>query len=299
MELPLVSVTCNTFNHENFIHKAIGGFLLQQTTFPVEIIIHDDASTDKTTEIIEEYAKKYPEFIFPILQKENQFSKGIKISATYVFPNARGKYIALCEGDDYWTDPLKLQKQVDFLEANKDFAICHHNMQVIYEENTTEPHLSNPPDQKEVTTIEDLAHGNYIYTASCVFRNGLIGEFPGWYSKCPIGDYPLHMLNARSGKIRYLPDIMGVYRVHLGGIWENKDMVYRMSKWVELMDRMKDQFSPEINKTLIEVQNRISEQLMMNFKDDPEKYRYFADKLIENDPVLFAKLIDEKNTNNC
>jgi glycosyltransferase involved in cell wall biosynthesis len=279
----------------NFIRDAIEGFLMQKTTFPIEIIIHDDASTDKTAEIVEEYAKKHPELITAILQKENQYSKGIKVSATYVWPKARGKYIALCEGDDYWTDPLKLQKQVDFLEANSDFAICHHNMQVIYEENTKESHLSNPLNQKEVTTIEDLARGNYIYSASCVFRNGLIREFPEWYSKCPIGDYPLHMLNARFGKIRYIPDVMGIYRVHKGGIWEQKDIIYRTAKWVELIDQMKNQFAPEINKILIETQNRNSEYLMANFKEQPEKCRYYSYKLIENDPGYLANLFNEKN----
>lgn len=293
--VPLVSVSVTTYQHENFISQCLDGILMQKTTFPIEIIIHDDASTDQTAEIVEEYAKKHPELIIAILQKENQYSKGIKVSATYVWPKARGKYIALCEGDDYWTDPLKLQKQVDFLESNADFAICHHNMQVIYEENTKESHLSNLPDQKEVTTIEDLAHGNYIYTASCVFRNGLIREFPEWYSKCPIGDYPLHMLNAKFGKIRFIPDVMGIYRVHKEGMWGHKDIIYRLGKWVDLIDHMKNQFSPEINKILIETQSRNSEYLMTNFKEQPVKCKYYSSKLIENDPVYLANLLNEKN----
>ncbi len=112
---PLVSICCITYNHEDFIRDAIEGFLMQKTSFPIEIIIHDDASTDNTANIIEEYANKYPDLFVTILQSENQWSKGGgSIYARFVYPRARGKYIALCEGDDYWTDPLKLQKQVDF-----------------------------------------------------------------------------------------------------------------------------------------------------------------------------------------
>ncbi len=125
---PLVSICCITYNHESYIRDAIEGFLMQKTTFPFEIIIHDDASTDDTAKIIQEYANQYPELFVTILQKENQWSKGIRPSPTYVWPRARGKYIALCEGDDYWTDPYKLQKQVDFMKENPDCSLCFHNV---------------------------------------------------------------------------------------------------------------------------------------------------------------------------
>ena len=104
---PLLSICCVTYNHESFISQCLDGFLMQQTDFPFEILIHDDASADGTANIIMEYEAKYPDLIKPIYQTENQFSKGIKISVTFNFPRAKGKYIALCEGDDYWTDPLK------------------------------------------------------------------------------------------------------------------------------------------------------------------------------------------------
>ncbi|MDZ7740334.1 MAG: glycosyltransferase [Bacteroidota bacterium] len=227
---PMVSICCSTFNHENFIGEALDGFLMQKCDFPVEILIHEDCSTDNTAVIIKEYQQKFSDIIKPKFQKENQYSKGVKPISQLLLPRSQGKYIALCEGDDYWTDPYKLQNQVDFLEANEDFAICHHNMQVIYEENNNKPHLSNPPDGEKFTTIETLAHGNYIYTASCVFRDGLFGEFPNWFAKCPIGDYPLHMLNAQFGKIRYFPEIMGVYRVHNGGVWEYIKILFTEKK---------------------------------------------------------------------
>ncbi|HPW37667.1 MAG TPA: glycosyltransferase, partial [Syntrophorhabdus sp.] len=131
---PFVSIGCTTFNHGKYIRECIEGFLLQKTDFPIEIIIHDDASTDNTPQIIDEYAKRYSGLIVPILQTENQYSKGINPFISFVFPRARGKYIALCEGDDYWADPLKLQKQVDFLEANPDYVISYHNAMIVDED---------------------------------------------------------------------------------------------------------------------------------------------------------------------
>lgn len=123
---PLISIACITYNHEKYIRRCIEGFLNQKTSFEIEIIIHDDASTDNTANIVKEYADKYPNLILTILQTENKFSEGIKIWPTFVYPRARGKYIAFCEGDDYWTDPLKLQKQSDFLEANPEYSLCSH-----------------------------------------------------------------------------------------------------------------------------------------------------------------------------
>ena len=263
---------------------------MQQTTFKVEILIQDDASADKTAAIVREYEKKFPQLIKTTCQTENQFFKKPKTSE-YIKPPARkGKYIALCEGDDYWTDPLKLQKQVSFLEANPDFAICHHNMQVVYVEITKESHLSNSAGQKEVTTIADLAEGNYIFTASAISRYGLFGDYPEWLSKCQVGDYPTHMLNAQFGKIKYISDVMGVYRVHKEGYWEHKDEIYRRSIWIDLIDQMKDQFTPEINKILRKAQNTHAEYMMLNMIDQPERCKFFTAKLLENNPLYVANL---------
>lgn len=127
MEAPLVSICCLTYNHAPFIRKCLDGFLMQQTDFPIEILIHDDCSTDGTDDIIREYTAKYPDVIFPLYEEENQYSMGgAGKMDLYNYTRARGKYIAYCEGDDYWTDPLKLQKQVDFMEANPDYSVCWH-----------------------------------------------------------------------------------------------------------------------------------------------------------------------------
>ena len=129
----LVTVICLTYNHEKYIRECIDGFVMQKTNFAYEVIIHDDASTDNTAEIIKEYQQKYPDIIIPILQTENQYSKKVPIGKTFIYPRAKGKYIALCEGDDYWIDPYKLQKQVDFLEDNPDYVLSHTSFQYLIE----------------------------------------------------------------------------------------------------------------------------------------------------------------------
>ena len=130
-----VSISCLAYNHEPYISKCLDGFIMQKTDFPFEVLIHDDASTDRTADIIREYEAKYPDIIKPIYQTENKYSKGIGITKTYQFPRAKGKYIAMCEGDDYWTDPLKLQKQVDFLEKNEEYSACFHDIEIVNKDN--------------------------------------------------------------------------------------------------------------------------------------------------------------------
>ena len=120
----MVSICCATYNHAPCIRQCLEGFVMQRTNFKFEVLIHDDASTDGTADIIREYEAKYPSIIKPIYQTENQYSKGMSISATFNWPRAKGKYIAQCEGDDYWIDPLKLQKQVDLLESNINCSLC-------------------------------------------------------------------------------------------------------------------------------------------------------------------------------
>jgi glycosyltransferase involved in cell wall biosynthesis len=217
--LPFVSICCITYNHEKFIKDALDGFLMQQINFPIEILIHDDASTDETANIIKDYENKYPDIIRPIYQRENQYSKGIKPNVSFNFPRTQGKYIALCEGDDYWTDPLKLQKQVDFLEANPDFAICFHNAVVINENFPEKNRLNNDDSTPEISTLDDLLKGvNYITTASVVIRTNLIQKLPDWFTSLPFGDYALYLIAAHHSKIRYINEIMSVYRIHQGGI---------------------------------------------------------------------------------
>ncbi|MEX2428340.1 MAG: glycosyltransferase [Bacteroidales bacterium] len=234
---PILTISCITYNHKNYIRQAIIGFLSQKTNFPFEIIIHDDSSNDGTIAIIKEFQTKYPDKIFPILQEENQFSKGEGgISTRFVWPKARGKYIALCEGDDYWIDPFKIQKQVDFLEKNKDFSICFHSVKIEKDGKLREDDITR--DVPDSTDIYELAKGNFIHTPSIVFRKELLKAYPENFIKSQVGDYPLLMYLAQFGKIKKLEINAAVYRLHSNSMWnsiEKRTRRGRIIKYLELL----------------------------------------------------------------
>ena len=211
----LVSISCATYNHEPYIRQCLDGFVMQKTNFEFEILIHDDASTDGTTTIIREYVDKYPNLIKPIFQTENQYSKGVSISQTYNWPRARGKYIALCEGDDYWTDPYKLQKQVDFLEANPEYSMCYTN---ILRYNQKKDFFDDwILSDENVITIDDLMLYNRVHTLTVLCRKDLLLRYNQEISfllpKSPMGDYPMWLWMSLQGPIYHFQEKMGVYRV--------------------------------------------------------------------------------------
>lgn len=217
----MVSICCLVYNHEPYLRECFDGFLMQKTTFPIEILVHDDASTDHSADIIREYTAKYPGIFKPIYQMENQYSKGVPISATYQFPRAKGKYIALCEGDDYWTDPFKLQKQVEFLEANSEFSLCFHNVKIWKQKEGMLVDDFITRDVPSETDIYELAKGNFIHTPSVVFRkNQEVLDIFKKMTNITVGDFPLWLLNAQYGKIYKYTDCMAVYR-YGSGIWSS------------------------------------------------------------------------------
>ena len=226
---PLLSIVNNTYNHEDFIAAAIEGFLMQKTTFKVEILIHDDASTDKTVEILREYEKKYPELILPIYQTINQYSQGINPSKTFQYPRVKGKYIALCEGDDYWTDPLKLQRQVDFLEANKEYVAVAENG-IWKDLITNKERLFNENNEHDVT-IEEMIIKRRFPTASVVFRKYAIKNYSNEvkYSY----DTMLWCYLASKGKFRYKTNVSSVYNRGMQGVVQSTEML----KWAGIVEK--------------------------------------------------------------
>jgi glycosyltransferase involved in cell wall biosynthesis len=217
---PLVSIFCITYNHALFIKDAIDGFLNQRTTFPVEILIHDDASTDKTAEIIREYEKKFPKLIRPFYQKVNQFSQGVDPFKEILIPCALGKYIALCEGDDYWTDPLKLQKQMDIFYKHPDTVLCGARA-LTWSEKRKEFTQVTPSLDKEIvcmTPRQFFYLGDWVKNCTRVVPKELFASVPVEYFR----DYKLvHYLLAKnpSGFFRCLDEVVAVYREHAGGIF--------------------------------------------------------------------------------
>lgn len=229
------------------------GFVMQQTSFPFEIIIHDDASTDGSAKIISEYADKYPDLFVPILQKENQYSKGVKIGITFMYPIAKGKYIAECEGDDYWTDPLKLQKQVDFLEANPEYSMCFHKSKILKE---IEGDCALRVDMIETRdyTGNELVNHWIVPTASIVFRKECLTYSITNREKLINGDLPLVLSCCAIGKVRGFSDCMSVYRIQSNGLTYDKTKRKEIYKRFPMHYKtIKDNF-PIIDKSIL---NRI------------------------------------------
>lgn len=208
---PIVSVICCTYNHESYIRQCLEGFVKQKTNFAFEVLVHDDASTDKTADIIKEYETKYPDMIKPIYQVENQYSKGVGINSVFNYPRAKGKYIALCEGDDYWTDPLKLQRQVDFLDNNIDYGLCYSKA-ISYDENSKLYLKELGHDAKD---LKDLILKNKIVTLTVMFRVEARQGYEEFIEgqQWQMGDKPLWCYIALKYKIHFEDKIVGVYRI--------------------------------------------------------------------------------------
>lgn len=219
----IVSVCCITYNHEKYVRQCLEGFVMQKTNFPFEVIIHDDASTDNTQTIIKEYVAKYPTIIKPILQTENQYSRGLRrILATHCFPRANGKYIAICESDDYWTDPNKLQKQVDFMELHPDCTMCFHNAVVKNELKKKVVELYKIEDREYLS--HELFSNWIVPTASMILRKSLLASPILLNPMILNGDIIYVLLAADKGKVFGLSETMSVYRAHEAGVTWNATM---------------------------------------------------------------------------
>lgn len=214
--VPVVSVVFITYNHEPYIAQALESLLMQKTTFPVEILIGEDCSTDRSREICKSYAEKYPETVRLVISDEN-VGPGRNFLRT--LHSAIGTYVAYCDGDDYWTDFDKLQKQVDFLESHPGCAICFHAIEVVDAAASSTVEIYRPFKDRAVLTLSELLLGNFIPNCSTMFRRGLFSKFPDWYLKLPQGDWSLSVLNAQYGDIGYLDQLMAVHRRHQGGGW--------------------------------------------------------------------------------
>ncbi|ANU22548.1 glycosyltransferase family 2 protein [Planococcus donghaensis] len=216
----MVSIECNAYNHENFIAEALDSMLMQKTDFAYEILIHDDASTDRTADIIRSYEQKYPDIVKPIYQTENQYSQDIPFE---VFNSERGlgKYIAVCEGDDYWTDPEKLQRQVDYMEAHPECSMCVHAAEKVSAVTKKRVATVRPSHRDRIFSVEEVIEGGgeLFATNSIMYSREKIPGMPDFYLNATIGDYPMVILGALSGTIYYMDRNMAAYRVEVKGSW--------------------------------------------------------------------------------
>lgn len=232
MEDIVVSVYCLAYNHEKYIRDALEGFVSQKTTFKYEVIVHDDASTDGTAAIVKEYAEKYPNIIRPILQTENQHSKGVKIVHRFIWPQMRGKYIAACEGDDYWTDPYKLQYQYEAMEKHPECSICSHYTRWIRIDNElTGGFFPNRKYKIQEGIVGksvqiDVSLNNLFHLSSMFLRRSVYDEYrrnpPAFVKKMPVGDAAIELYFAKHGCMYFINREMSLYRKGTNGSWTQR-----------------------------------------------------------------------------
>lgn len=233
MEDVLVSVWCVTYNHEAYIRDAIEGFLAQKTNFRYEIIIHDDASTDKTAEIVKEYEKKYPNLVRGIYQETNQFKKNqpnIKWIQDIAIQNCRGKYIAACEGDDYWIDIQKLQLQFDYLELHPECVMAVHDAVNVDCRNYEIKSGSIYERDCIVPAADIIVQKKYMFSASMMYRKEVL-YMDKFFCESGIGDYSSLLYSLTKGNIYYFTRIMSVYRQHHIGSWSFSFLTKESSRW--------------------------------------------------------------------
>lgn len=262
---PLVLINCLTYNHEQYLKDALEGFIMQKTTFPFIAIVHEDASNDGTARVLKEYTDKYPDIIFPIFEEENQYQKkDLSLREIYnaYMESSGAKYIAMCEGDDYWTDPEKLQKQVDFLEKNSDYTMCCHNAIIHYENRKKEDHIFRDFDSGEFKKELFWKDGWNFITASFTIRANVLNN--PYYLKCKeskkmyVGDVIIVLSSASQGKIYYSNEVLCTYRnnpTNWSHTKDNRRILKFIDQYVSLNKIFKKKFSKilkeEISKASI------------------------------------------------
>lgn len=244
---PLVSICCITYNHKDYIRSALEGFLSQDTVFDYEILVYDDASTDGTADIIREYAAHYPKRIHPILSEENQYSRGVSNTSVFNFSRVRGKYVFMCEGDDYWTDPCKLQRQTEYLMAHPHCSLCFHPAVIESVDGSRTEGMMRPyKGNRKIQPGEIVDKTSGYPTASLAFPARVIKELPDYYLNCPVGDIPMQLMMAAEGYAWYMDKPMCVYRVGVKSSWttlmKQGDYEKKQKKYYEDMRKMYEAF---------------------------------------------------------
>lgn len=272
-----VSVVMITYGHENYIKQAIKGVLNQKCNFNIELIVANDKSPDNTDQIINEIIANEPNssIIKYINRSENI---GMMPNLLDALKNANGDYIAICDGDDYWTDNYKLQKQIDALESNPEYSLCFHNAKVVYENSVKKPHLFNGVDQKQTLYFDDLIERWQIATASMVYKNMKL-DYPDWFVTQYNGDMALQFMMIGHGPFLYLEDLMSVYRVHDHGISNRKNtaQIKNIESIIGLLNLIDDYYNKkyhlsiesykiELNKMMRNVKIKSKYPFLQNFR---------------------------------
>lgn len=302
----MVTIICLSYNHEKYIGQTLENFVNQKTNFKIQVIVHDDASKDRSAEIIRQYAEKYPDIIIPVLQEVNQYSilPAGEVYKKHINPLIKGKYIATCEGDDYWCDDTKLQKQVDFMEDHPEYSLCVHNSYFL-DMTTEEKKVFNDKVKNDCDIkFEDIADGlmGIFHLSSWLYRKELHFNFPSFCTAVPsIGDYPKALFFAGSGKIHFINEIMSVYRYRSTPTsWTSKNNSKRnnykdkkeyVDKRVMMLELVKKEY-PENTEVINKAIKRKKFELVKitgnykELKEDPF-YKELYDKLGFKDKIKF------------
>lgn len=287
-----VSIVCNCYNHEKYLRKCLDGFVSQVADFEYEVLINDDASTDNSPAIIKEYQEKYPDVIKPIYQTVNQYSQDVSITKVFQYPRVSGEYVAFCEGDDYWTDPRKLQKQVDALDAHPEVDICAHKAAAF--QNGEFHHSLGPDMESGIIPIRDviLGGGGFVATNSLFFRASLIQKKYRFREMCGI-DYTMQIKGALRGGMLYLSDSMSVYTFMAQGSWTSK-----MKKDPGVLTRHVDRTIEMLTVLNEETQNVYDDAISERIR----QLRFYKARITHNYPEMkkdkeaFAKLSVKEKT---
>lgn len=274
------SVLITTYNHEKVVDQALEGALSQVTDFDFEIVVGEDHSTDSTRSVICKYRDRFGDRIRPLFRGQNL---GLMRNLPESFLACRGEYVACLDGDDYWTNPHKLQRQVEFLDAHPDYSICFHNALMVWDDGSHDPTLHSPPGRKPTYSLGELLTHDFISTSAAVVRNHLVRQFPNWYGTLPVPDWPFFVLHAMHGKIGYLDADWAVYRQHPAGIYCRLAEEKRMEQNVSIVRIFRNVLGPEWQGPLTQAIHSRCLNLALYYQQHGEraKARQFARMAME------------------
>ncbi len=287
---PKVSISIPTYNHEKYIGQAIDSVLSQVTDFAYKLYVGEDCSLDRTREICIEYKKNNPDKIELLLNDKNDFNLNSRKIHNACFSSG-SDYIAMLDGDDYWADPGKLQRQVDYLDANSDCAISFHNVWAIYDDGEKEEYCTE--SQKEKSYLADILKGNFIPSCSVLFRNGLFEKLPDWFFSVTDRDRILHCLNAEHGYIKYFPEIMAAYRIHGNGVWQKKVPMAQHTETIKGYEILNKHLGYRFDKIIKkEISNRYSSIAVEYYREGKIKHaRSTMTKSFRENPMRIVGLL--------
>jgi glycosyltransferase involved in cell wall biosynthesis len=236
----ILSVSITTYNHELYIAQALEGVLMQRSAFDYEIVVGDDCSTDRTREIVLSYQRRFPGRIRTVFPERN-LGDGGKLMFIETMKACRGDLIAMSDGDDYWTDPTKLERQMWYMGRHPECFLCYHLVDIVVEDEFGVKRTFRSPKHPPLLSSEDLIMTNIIPACSTVIRREVLSQLSPWFYEAPFGDWPLYLLASELGPVGCINRVMGVYRVHSRGVWSSQNDVKQIEQCIEFLERLPEE----------------------------------------------------------